>query len=381
MLFLARRSALNKEDGHPSRRSWRAARAGDGGADYLSARGRLDLPMMADLVELPPGLKVRRLDLSGCTGLLRLPEGLEVRHLDVSGCTALTGLPRASGAMRSSRAGPGSGRCATTSGSNRASTSATAPTSPNCAGLKVGSLVLRAARRWPRFRRGSTSASSTSGAVPGCRPGPTRRRSGSGARPGRVPADHLAAPGAGPPGAARRLGLRGPARAARGLQVGSWIEIANTGITSLPDSLAGVNLRWRGVPIDGRIASIPGRSRSERSWARRTAERRRVLLERVGSSASWARPGPRSRRGPRPRRRPATPARPDARRRGPGLRDGPLPVHQGTLPAPRPADREDLPPRGTISLDRGGSGGVVRTPRSRRPRWRQVFTVGGTRSR
>jgi hypothetical protein len=67
-----------------------------------------------------------------------------------------------------------------------------------------------------------------------------------------------------------------------GLEVGSWIEIANTGITSLPRSLAGANLRWRGVLIDERIAFYPDQIASDEILAERNAERRRVLLERVG---------------------------------------------------------------------------------------------------
>ena len=41
------------------------------------------------------------------------------------------------------------------------------------------------------------------------------------------------------------------------LQVSSWIDLAGTAITSLPAGLNGVQLRWRGVPVDARIAFFP----------------------------------------------------------------------------------------------------------------------------
>lgn len=67
-----------------------------------------------------------------------------------------------------------------------------------------------------------------------------------------------------------------------GFQVASTLELANTGLTSLPTSLAGVSLRWRGVPIDARIAFHPETVTASEILAEENAEKRRVLLERVG---------------------------------------------------------------------------------------------------
>ena len=53
-------------------------------------------------------------------------------------------------------------------------------------------------------------------------------------------------------------------------------------ITTLPLSLRGVRLRWRGVPIDERIAFYPEMITVEEILQERNAELRRVLLERVG---------------------------------------------------------------------------------------------------
>ena len=67
-----------------------------------------------------------------------------------------------------------------------------------------------------------------------------------------------------------------------GLQVGSWIEIAGSGITALPRSLAGVRLRWHGVTIDERIAFHPETIAADEVLAEENAELQRVLLERCG---------------------------------------------------------------------------------------------------
>jgi hypothetical protein len=67
-----------------------------------------------------------------------------------------------------------------------------------------------------------------------------------------------------------------------GLQVSSWLDLANTGIKSLPDSMNGVNLRWRGVPIDERIAFQPQSITVSEVLDQPNSELRRVLLERMG---------------------------------------------------------------------------------------------------
>jgi hypothetical protein len=67
-----------------------------------------------------------------------------------------------------------------------------------------------------------------------------------------------------------------------GLVVSSWIDIGGSGVAALPPHLAGVGLRWRGVPIDARIAFRPETLSHEEVLAERNAERRRVMLERYG---------------------------------------------------------------------------------------------------
>jgi hypothetical protein len=209
----------------------------------LHVRGRLDL-RNAGAVDLPRGLRCYHLDLRGsgvralpaglevdykldlqdCRGLEELPEGLKVGSLVLRGCTSLRALPD---------------------------------------GLDVYFLDLQGCTRlegWPRraqIRIGRLSVS-------GC----TRLTS--------LPA-----------------GLRSLAQLdvsncpnlrdlPAGLRVTSWLDVGGSGIGRLPASLAGVRLRWRGVPVDERVAFRPETITVAEVLAERNAELRRVLLERFG---------------------------------------------------------------------------------------------------
>jgi hypothetical protein len=69
------------------------------------------------------------------------------------------------------------------------------------------------------------------------------------------------------------------------LRVTSWIDLAHTGINWLPAAARGAQLRWRGVPIDERIAFRPETISGAEVLDEQNAERRRVLLERMGYEA------------------------------------------------------------------------------------------------
>ena len=66
------------------------------------------------------------------------------------------------------------------------------------------------------------------------------------------------------------------------LRVASWIEVAGSGLAGLPDRLRQVGLRWRGVRVDYVTAFMPERLQAETVLAERNAERRRVMIERMG---------------------------------------------------------------------------------------------------
>jgi hypothetical protein len=66
------------------------------------------------------------------------------------------------------------------------------------------------------------------------------------------------------------------------LHVTSWIDVGGSGLTEVPPHLKGVGLRWRGVPVDERIAFRPETLKHDEVLSERNAEVRRVMLERYG---------------------------------------------------------------------------------------------------
>lgn len=67
-----------------------------------------------------------------------------------------------------------------------------------------------------------------------------------------------------------------------GVTVRSWIDIADTQVTSLPKELAHVGLRWRGVAVTPQIAFFPETLAADQILGEANAEVRRVMVERVG---------------------------------------------------------------------------------------------------
>lgn len=179
----------------------------------------------SDVEELPEGISVRfRLNLENCQRLTRLPDGLRVGSLNISGCTSLESLPE--------------GLTASFLDMNGCDQIASWPRTGN---LSVGRLSMRDCT-------GMTD-------LP--------------AWLGRLSQLDLA-------------GCVGLQRLPEGLDVSSWIDVAGTAITSLPHSLKGVGLRWRGVAIDERIAFRPHEITAAEVLAETNAELRRVKLDRMG---------------------------------------------------------------------------------------------------
>lgn len=67
-----------------------------------------------------------------------------------------------------------------------------------------------------------------------------------------------------------------------GLRVSAWIDIGGSSITELPTSMQNSSLRWRSVPVDHRIAFDPDSITVEEVLVEQNAERRRVMIERMG---------------------------------------------------------------------------------------------------
>lgn len=72
------------------------------------------------------------------------------------------------------------------------------------------------------------------------------------------------------------------ARLPQTLRVRAWIDVAGTALEGLPPGARDAQLRWRGVPVSHRIAFEPGSITVAEVLEESNAERRRVLLERVG---------------------------------------------------------------------------------------------------
>jgi hypothetical protein len=177
------------------------------------------------ITSLPDGFVAEnRLVLSGCNSLTKLPNDLKVGSLNLSGCTVLASLPE---------------------------------------GLDVWFLDLQGCTTltdWPRRAAIHTGRLNLRGCT-----GIT----------------HL-------PEYITRLatldigGCTSLTELPEGLEITGWLDVANSGLLYLPDSLACVSLRWRGVPVDGRIVFDPSSITVSEVLAESNAERRRVLLERVG---------------------------------------------------------------------------------------------------
>jgi hypothetical protein len=67
-----------------------------------------------------------------------------------------------------------------------------------------------------------------------------------------------------------------------GLMVSEWLDLAHTGISTLPSRSKGVDLRWRDVSIDERVAFQPDTLSAQEILGTANAELRRVMMERKG---------------------------------------------------------------------------------------------------
>jgi hypothetical protein len=175
--------------------------------------------------DLPADLRVEhRLDLEGCTSLKSLPDGFKVGCLSLRGCTALTRLPEGLQCYFLDISG-----CTEIADW------------PSRANVGVGRFACRGClqlREIPPWLRSVAQLD-----LRDC----VNIRS--------LPHD---------------------------LQVGSWIDLAGTRIRSLPPQLKGVQIRWRGVAVDERIAFSPETITHDEILKEINAEKRRVLLERMG---------------------------------------------------------------------------------------------------
>jgi hypothetical protein len=235
--------------------------------DNLKVKGKLDLSEITTAFQLPAGLQSTSLNLEGSTGLQALPSGLDCFYLNLSrtqirelpsdlkveymlnldGCSSLESLP------------------------------------PD---LKVGSLVLRDCVSLKALPEGLQVYFLD---LTGCSQLERLPQHGS------LTFGRLVARGC------RRLrelpkwiddlsqldlsGCESLSELPPNLRVASWIDIADTQISTLPSGVKQAKLRWRGVEIDERIIFRPETITGQEVLQERNAERRRVMLARMGYDA------------------------------------------------------------------------------------------------
>jgi hypothetical protein len=250
----------------------------------LHVRGRLDLSGSRTLTTLPADLTADILDLHDCPKLETLPTGLQVRRLNLSGCQQLSTLPSGLRCYElelretTLRELPADLQVEFRLDLQDCRRLRTLPT-----GLKVGSLNLRGCVSLEALPEGlDVYFLDLTGCV--SLTGWPQRAS---VRVGRLSVSGC------------EWLLRLPSwlkelaqldvsdcpnlfELPEGLHVSSTLEIAGSGLRRLPTSMRSSQLRWRGVPVDRRIAFLPETITVDELLAERNVERRRVLLERMG---------------------------------------------------------------------------------------------------
>lgn len=260
------------------------------GVETLPGRqisGQLNLAQQLTLTRLPRGIRATSINLDGCVNLRELPADLVARRISLRGCAALASIPaglrcydldlRASG-VREIPAG--------ISVDNRLDLSDCRQLERLPDGLRVGSLVLRNCTALRQLPEGLDVSFLDIAGCTGLRDWPA-----TGAiRVGRLDASGCTRLRSLPSWLTNvaQLNLSGcglMGRLPEGLRVSSWLDLGDSSITSLPESLRDVRLRWRGVPVSHRIAFQPETITVEEIVNEENAELRRVLMERMGYEA------------------------------------------------------------------------------------------------
>ncbi|MGH9751552.1 MAG: DUF6745 domain-containing protein [Blastocatellia bacterium] len=250
----------------------------------LWVSGHLNLSNNPNLEKLPEGLTVASLDVSGCERLGSLPNNLRVGRLNLSGCKSLIALPSGLSCYEMEvreteiRELPSDLRV-----EYRLDLSGCSRLERLPEGLKVGTLLLNDCVSLEALPEGLDVNFLDISGCAALRGWPRNGRIGI----GRLRAANCARITSLPRWLTdvAQLDVSGCASLAElpeGLRVTSWLDLANSGIRSLPASIEGARLRWRGVPIDERIAFRPETITTAEILAETNAELRRVLLERMG---------------------------------------------------------------------------------------------------
>lgn len=283
---LFKKQAKSADSPLPAKQARDLILRGEAPAD-LRVSGHLNLSDNPILERLPEGLTVASLDVGGCESFWSLPNNLRVRRLNLSRCRSLTDLPSGLSCyeleMRETevRELPSDLRV-----EYRLNLSGCSRLERLPEGLKVGTLLLNDCVSLEALPEGlDVNFLDISGCV-ALRGWPQNARIGIGRLRAATCAQITSLP--------RWLtdvaqldvsGCVNLTELPEGLRVTSWLDLANSGVKSLPASINGARLRWRGVPIDERIAFRPETITASEILAETNAELRRVLLERMGYEA------------------------------------------------------------------------------------------------
>jgi hypothetical protein len=230
----------------------------------LQVQGSLDLANCKTLTTLPDGLHVRRLTLNGCTNLTHLPENLVCYELEMRQ-TTLTTLPAS--LQVQFRLDLADNTMLTT-------------LPPN---FKTGSLILRGCTALTSLPEGLSLYFLDISGCTNLSEWPVRGRLEFGSLLARncinltmLPTwlSRLA-----------QLDLAGCVNITElpsDLEISSEADLADTNLTSLPSGVSKAELAWRGILIDERILLRPEEITSSEVLSEVNAEKRRVLLERMG---------------------------------------------------------------------------------------------------
>lgn len=250
----------------------------------MQVSGQLDLAG-ANITSLPAGLEVATLNLKNCSQLTSLPPGLRVRRLTVSNCKQLTSLPEDGLSCYELEA--------------KETPIRTLPANlrveyrldlENCtelthlpANLTIGSLMLRGCTGLTSLPEGlKVYFLNISGCI-SLRDWPSAGQIQYGQLVARNCPNLRTLPSWLTNLALLDLrGCSGLTDLPENLQISSRIDLADTQLKHLPPSLAGADLLWRGILVEERIVFQPETITTDEILNERNAEKRRVLLERMG---------------------------------------------------------------------------------------------------
>ena len=249
--------------------------------------GQLDLSKQPALTSLPSGIRATSINLNGCTELRELPVDLVARRISLRGCTKLTRLPASLHCYDLDLSGSGLRELpAGIRVDNRLDLSDCRQLERLPDQLQPGSLVLRNCTALQQLPEGLDVSFLDISGCTGLRDWPAT---------GNISVGRLDASGCTRLRSLPRwltniaqLNLSGCGNLGRlpeGLRVSSWLDLGESSITGLPDSMRDVRLRWRGVPISHRVAFQPETITVDEILNEPNAELRRVLMERMGYEA------------------------------------------------------------------------------------------------